>query len=864
MRDQRATAKAIFLSYASQDAEAAERICAALQQAGIEVWFDKGELRGGEAWDASIRRQLKGCHLFMPIISANTQAREEGYFRREWNLAVGRTLDMADDRAFLLPVVIDATPEPDARVPERFRDVQWTRLPGGEASAAFIERVRALMSSDAPSPDASTPAPPQPAARINKRREESERPSAIAKPSRSRALNILTLAIPFVLLIVAGFIFIPPWQKKEHARTQLLPAIQEATGKMFRSNRQLFDMASQAEQYLPNDPSLAKLWPAIAATMSIDTQPAGAEVFWKDYDTPNEDWRLAGVTPLTKAKVPRNYLRVEVRKKGYQTVTIAGPALFSKDMDLHLRLDMLGSLPHNMVRIPKTTTGMNIVGLEKYAGKEVPEFLIDKFEVTNKEFKAFLDAGGYRNTAYWGFPILEAGKVIPLKDVLAKFTDRTGRQGPASWEAGSYPDGTENHPVTGVSWYEAAAYAAYARKQLPTVFHWAVVADTSRSELILPRSNFSGKSTSAVGSLDGISTYGIYDVAGNAREWTFNQSEDPNQRFILGGGWSDPSYAFNDSYTQPALDRSTSNGFRCIKELPGEASVSTLMQPISMDFRDYAKEKPVDDNTFASFARQFAYDKTPLGAKVDKTLDTDTWKANVVSISAGYNSERLQLYVYLPKNFTGRLQPVVFFPGSNGIHVSAFDPTSINARLEFIIKSGRALIYPIYKGTFERRDDLKSDLPDETVLYKDHVIMWGKEFGRTIDYLATRKDIDADKLAYLGISWGGFMGGIIPAVEKRIKVVVLNVGGMAMEKALPEVDQLNYLPRVTQPVLMLNGQYDMYFPVETSQKPMFAFLGSPKSDKRMVVYESGHVVPPTEFIKETLAWLDRYLGTVHQ
>jgi pimeloyl-ACP methyl ester carboxylesterase len=155
-------------------------------------------------------------------------------------------------------------------------------------------------------------------------------------------------------------------------------------------------------------------------------------------------------------------------------------------------------------------------------------------------------------------------------------------------------------------------------------------------------------------------------------------------------------------------------------------------------------------------------------------------------------------------------------------------------------------------------------LPDETVLYKDHVIMWGKEFGRTIDYLATRKDIDADKLAYLGISWGGFMGGIIPAVEKRIKVVVLNVGGMAMEKALPEVDQLNYLPRVTQPVLMLNGQYDMYFPVETSQKPMFAFLGSPKSDKRMVVYESGHVVPPTEFIKETLAWLDRYLGTVHQ
>ena len=108
----------MFLSYASQDAEAARRITETLRAAGIEVWFDQSELRGGEAWDASIRRQIKGCKLFLPIISANTQEREEGYFRREWNLAVGRTLDMADDMAFILPVVIDATRDADARVPE--------------------------------------------------------------------------------------------------------------------------------------------------------------------------------------------------------------------------------------------------------------------------------------------------------------------------------------------------------------------------------------------------------------------------------------------------------------------------------------------------------------------------------------------------------------------------------------------------------------------------------------------------------------------------------------------------------------------------------------------------------------------------
>ena len=135
---------AIFLSYASQDADAARRICEALRAAGLEVWFDQSELRGGDAWDASIRKQIKECALFVPIISANTETREEGYFRREWNLAVNRTLDMSHDKTFLLPVIIDGTPESHARVPDKFRDVQWTRLPAGEAPAAFTERVQRL------------------------------------------------------------------------------------------------------------------------------------------------------------------------------------------------------------------------------------------------------------------------------------------------------------------------------------------------------------------------------------------------------------------------------------------------------------------------------------------------------------------------------------------------------------------------------------------------------------------------------------------------------------------------------------------------------------------------------------------------
>ena len=126
---------AVFLSYASQDAEAAQKICEALRAAGIEVWFDQSELRGGDAWDQSIRKQIKICALFLPVISHTTHDRREGYFRLEWKLAVDRCHLMDAEMAFLLPVVIDDTRDDDERVPERFREVQWTRLPGGVTPA---------------------------------------------------------------------------------------------------------------------------------------------------------------------------------------------------------------------------------------------------------------------------------------------------------------------------------------------------------------------------------------------------------------------------------------------------------------------------------------------------------------------------------------------------------------------------------------------------------------------------------------------------------------------------------------------------------------------------------------------------------
>ena len=140
--------KAVFVSYASQDAEAARRVCDALRAAGLEVWFDRSELRGGDAWDASIRRQIKECALFVPIISANTQSRTEGYFRLEWRLAEQRSHLMAKGRPFIVPVAIDGTPDAGAHVPDSFLEVQWSRLPDGQSDATFAARMRQLISGE--------------------------------------------------------------------------------------------------------------------------------------------------------------------------------------------------------------------------------------------------------------------------------------------------------------------------------------------------------------------------------------------------------------------------------------------------------------------------------------------------------------------------------------------------------------------------------------------------------------------------------------------------------------------------------------------------------------------------------------------
>ena len=192
--------KAVFLSYTSQDADAARRICESLREAGIEVWLDQSELRGGDAWDTAIRKQIKTCALFMPVISASTSARAEGYFRLEWKLAVDRSHLIAAEKAFILPVVIDATHDADALVPDKFREVQWTPCPAGKASPEFVERVARLLSPEAHKTSAGDPRTIE----ATPARAQARTPARSPPPPRTSRRRVLLISVLAVALAAVG------------------------------------------------------------------------------------------------------------------------------------------------------------------------------------------------------------------------------------------------------------------------------------------------------------------------------------------------------------------------------------------------------------------------------------------------------------------------------------------------------------------------------------------------------------------------------------------------------------------------------------------------------------------------------------
>jgi serine/threonine protein kinase/dienelactone hydrolase len=692
------------------------------------------------------------------------------------------------------------------------------------------------------------------------------------------ALNLRTLlrrlrkprvAIPAICAVLAVALaavwFLNQQDNIRWARQEALPEIERLSEASWRDSFEAYRLAVKAEKYIPNDPRLAEFFANFSGNVNIKTEPPGADIYWKEYKAPDSEWEYLGVSPLENVRLPSGIFRWKMEKQGYETVLAA-----NLRGDLVRVLDEIGNIPEGMVRV---------AGAETDLGK-VEDFFVDKFEVTNKQYKEFMNDGGYRNREYWKHEFIKDGRSLTWEEAMAEFVDQTGRPGPPGWQAGAYPEGQENYPVSGVSWYEAAAYAEYAGKNLPTAVHWDMARGGYTPLIIWPQlggfavfapfSNFGGRGPVPVGTLPGITSYGAYDMAGNVREWCFNEIQDG--RFISGGAWNDATYMFGEKSYVPAFDRSLKNGFRCVLYPEPEKIPESVFQRIEYEeMRDFYKEKPVPDAIFQVYKDQFSYDKTDLNAQVEsRDESSEDWIREKVSFDAAYGGERMIAVLFLPKNAEPPYQAVIYFPGVQAQWRNSSDKLDSTGEfqvfLSFIAKNGRAAVYPVYKGTMERRDDaMIQQAQEDTYMEKEWTVQLVKDFTRCVDYLETRQDIDSNKLAYYGMSWGGWMGALVPAVEERLKASVVLAGGLwGRGRRRPEVDQINYVTRVKVPTLMLNGRYDTGYTLDKCIQPMYDLLGTPDEHKKLMLYETDHIPPRVEFIKETLAWLDKYLGPVNR
>ncbi|NWG14725.1 MAG: protein kinase [Acidobacteria bacterium] len=692
------------------------------------------------------------------------------------------------------------------------------------------------------------------------------------------------VAVPTVLAVAAVAAltvwFFDRQAKIRWAREVILPEAERLIEGNFVKYEEPFKLAETAERIIPNDKRLSEIFAMCSLRINVKTEPQGARVFMKDYRAPANDWIDLGVTPVENFRVPIGFFRWKIEKEGYETVLAASTSwdivLTPRDRfvpaDLVRVLDKKGSIPEGMVRV---------AGAETPLGK-LEDFFIDRHEVTNRQYMEFVNKGGYRNRSCWKHKFVRDGKTLNWEEAMAEFVDRTARPGPSTWEGGTYPDGQADYPVSGVSWYEAAAYAEFAGKSLPTGHHWGVargeftpmigVPQAGGDALFAPFSNFQGKGPVPVGSLEGITPFGAFDMAGNVREWCSN--ETPQGRLIRGGAWNDNTYMSGQLSNAPAWDRSPQNGFRCaLYPDPGKVPAAAFEKIDFGKAMDVSAEKPVPDAVFDVYRVQFSYDKTDLEPRLESRDESSTdWIKERVTFNAAYGGERLIGMLYLPKNAEPPYQTVIYFPGSQAVFRSSSaeleNDMEFQTFLSFIVKSGRAALYPVYKGTMERASaeliPTAMGANNATHRFTEYMIQVIKDFKRCVDYLETRQDIDSGRLAFYGMSWGAWMGAYIPAVEERLKASVLLGGGFDIvnPRPRPEVNETNYLPRVKIPTLMLNGKYDTLCNLERSIKPMFDLLGTRREHKALKLYETDHIPPKNEFVKETLAWLDKYLGPV--
>ena len=295
------------------------------------------------------------------------------------------------------------------------------------------------------------------------------------RPGRSR-MRIGAALVALAIAGSAGGWWLRRNANVQWAREQALPEIARlADSDQFAA---AYDLAQQAREYIPNDPLLSEQLQTVTNRASIASDPAGANVSYRPYARSDAAWRQLGRTPLKDVSVPRGVMHWRVELPGYDRAEDVGPGPFWAP-SFQFRLLPSGQAPEGMVRVSAAgeSFGLVFLGLAHLPPVTLPDYWIDRHEVTNREFKRFVDDGGYRRAEFWREPFVKDGRTLTFDEAMTLFRDVAGQSGPATWELGSFAAGHDDYPVGGVSWYEAAAYARWAGKSLPTIYHWNRVAD---------------------------------------------------------------------------------------------------------------------------------------------------------------------------------------------------------------------------------------------------------------------------------------------------------------------------------------------------------------------------------------------------
>ena len=661
-------------------------------------------------------------------------------------------------------------------------------------------------------------------------------------------------AVLLIALLVSGAWFYHRSNERAWARDQATPEIAKLQDQ--RKALAAFLVLKRARQILPNDPHLTQLATNDTELVSIDSSPSGATVEIRDYLSPTDAWYRLGTTPLNNIQIPNGYFQWRVSKQGVGEY-VAAP---STARQMNFALDKQVSAPDGMSWVSGGTWANFIVFVGLVGPYQLPPFYIDRYEVTNRQYQQFVDAGGYQNRKYWTEGFARDGKKMEWDAAMELFRDGTGRPGPSTWAGGHYPQGQGDYPVSGVSWYEAAAYAAYSNKSLPAFAQWYDAASPDQTHYIVQNSDISLSKLAPVGQFQGLGIYGTYDMAGNVREWVLNDT-GKGTRFILGGSWRSQTYLSIDPEALSPFDRSPENGFRCVRNtapLPPE-----VLRPVRKFERDFSKYKPAPDDVFRAYLALYAYDKTPLHAEVEGTVgETEDWREEKITYDAAYNNERMAAYLFLPKHVRPPFQAIVFSPSARVLDLHDSRNLGDTKFFDYIVQSGRAVLYPVFYGTYERQG---TNVYVGAAQQLTYLANKSKDLGRSLDYLATRRDIDKSKLGYLGVSMGSAEGVIYTAMaQDRLKTAIFLDGGYFLDQPPRGGDQADFAPRLQLPVLMVNGRYDYVFSLEQSQDPLFRMLGTPDGQKEHLVFDTPHDVTErrSELIQVVLGWLDKYLGRV--